>query len=406
MVGKRSGEDTAALDVTLSAFAEPVRATETHLTYKITDASIWQARRHGLSLDDIIQTLETYSQTEIPATLLADLERWSKKIDRLTLEADQGRLFLRSANPLAITAVLRHGKLGEFVKHQVDATTLELRAETYPDVVQTFDDCKHPVLDRVKEGETPKRRRRRAVKQSARHTQDRAPQVEAPVKEVAKRSQVPSSRLEFVDMLRMHLPRQCQATTRAGQQCKNRAQPHASFCHVHADRTTDIEPPDPSARNTYPARDLLNLMVDAGIITPEQFTLMRVGIGVLVGLCTWLLYTLLMWIGRGWFDLTLASWYMVGVAFLLLCWLLGRFVLGSGLLPSLYALFITLTSLLGDFFYKDGLILNICFLIIPLVLPAAILYRYGLSIWWGLLLFPIGFVIGKLFYNLLEETSE
>jgi hypothetical protein len=122
-VNKHPGEDTSALDATLSTFAEPASTTETQSLYQLTAASTWRARRQGLSLADILQTLETHSQIEIPANVRADIERWSKQIDRLTLEADQGRLFLRSDNPLVITAVRSHRTLGAFVADQIDATT-------------------------------------------------------------------------------------------------------------------------------------------------------------------------------------------------------------------------------------------------------------------------------------------
>ena len=144
-VQKHPGEDTAALDATLSTFAEPSSATETQSLYQLTAASIWRARRQGFSLADILQTLETHSQIEIPTNVRAEVERWSKQIDRLRLEADQGRLLLRSDNPLVITAVRSHRTLGAFVADQIDATTLELRAHTYPEVIQLFDACQYPV---------------------------------------------------------------------------------------------------------------------------------------------------------------------------------------------------------------------------------------------------------------------
>jgi hypothetical protein len=67
-VDKHPGEDTAALDATLSTFAEPASATETQSLYQLTAASIWRARRQGLSLVDILQTLEVHSQIEIPSS--------------------------------------------------------------------------------------------------------------------------------------------------------------------------------------------------------------------------------------------------------------------------------------------------------------------------------------------------
>lgn len=209
----------------------------------------------------------------------------------------------------------------------------------------------------------------------------------------------------FADLLHRHLPRQCRATTRAGRQCKNRAQPRTSFCQVHADWTLESEPLDSLTFDAFLTRHLVQAMVDAGLITLAQLALVRVGIGVVVGLTTWLLYTLLMWISTGWFHLPLAAWYTAAFAFLLTCWLLGRLVARVGILTSLYVLLLLLTSILLDFFNKDGLIANICFLFIPFGLPVFILYRYELSLWWGCLLFPIGFVVGKFYYNRLEAAS-
>ena len=411
-VDKGSGENSSTLDATLSVFAEPVSATETQSRYRITAASIWQARRQGLSLAEILQTLETYSHTEIPANVRADIEQWSQQIDRLTLEADQGRLLLRSHNPLAITAVLRHRILGTFVTQQIDAHTLELRAETYPDVVQTFDDHQYPVLTRQQEGGTSRRRGRGLTKTSVRQAQSGQPRKVLSPKAISPARPRPTALphaatrpAEILDVLRMQLPRQCQATTRAGRQCKNRARPPASFCRVHADQTPGPESLDPFPHDAHPARYFLDLMLDAGLITMPQLAIIRVGILAGFGLCTWLLYALLMWVGTGWLHLPLASWYMIGCAFVLTCWLPGRVVHGLGFFLSLHVLVLTLFSLLADFFNKDGLILNICFFLIPMVLPAVMLYRYALSPWWGSLLFPLGLVLGTLFYNLLEETS-
>jgi len=68
-VNKYLGEDTAVLNATSSTFAEPARMTETRSVYQLTAASIWRARRHGLSLAEIMRTLETHSQTETPANV-------------------------------------------------------------------------------------------------------------------------------------------------------------------------------------------------------------------------------------------------------------------------------------------------------------------------------------------------
>ena len=419
-VHKHPGEDTAALDATLSTFAEPASATETQNLYQLTAASIWRARRQGLSLADILQTLEMHSQIEIPTNVRADVERWSQQIDRLTLEADQGRLLLRSDNPLVITAVRSHRTLGAFVADQIDATTLELRAHTYPEVIQLFDACQYPFLDRVQEGwnmvappsAASRRRGRRSAQTSTRRTRAGrrrrgSPRGTVPHLggELATRPQAGGQPIPLADLLRSHRSYRCQATTRAGHQCKNRAQPSSAFCRVHADWAPDSAPLDTLTQQADLYSYLLELMLQAGLITLAQLTLVRTGILLATGLGTWLLYALLMWIGVGWFGLPLASWYTVGIAFLLTCWLLGKSLVRIGLWMSLRLLLFLVWSLLLDFTHKEGLILNLCFFLMPVVLPVALLYGYGLSLWWGFLLFPSGLGIGKLLYTFLEERS-
>ena len=151
----RPDEDTAAFEATLSRFSEVVCPTAGQRVYRLTAAALWRARRAGLTLAEVLQTLETSSTTALPSQVRADLERWSRQIDRLTLEADQGRLLLRSSHPLVLTAVQRHRTLGTFITHQCDATTVMLRPDTYPALVQTFDAGGYPVLDRVPAGWQP-----------------------------------------------------------------------------------------------------------------------------------------------------------------------------------------------------------------------------------------------------------
>lgn len=402
----------AAVEAALCAFAEPLSASETQRTYQLTAASIWRARRQGLSLAEIVQTLETYSSTDIPAPVRADIERWSEQIERLTLGAEQDRLILRSPNPQAITAVRHHRILGGFIHHQVDETTLALRAETYPELVQTFDAYYHPLLDRVPQGWTPiapaadtsARRGRPTVRRSPRHALEGSSPSVAP-REAGSHVQSPPTVSSptgagpgsFVDVLRL-LSRQCRATTKAGRQCKNRARPPSPFCRVHAEQR-----PGRLSLDALIARQVLELMIESGLLTLPQLALIRVGILVGLGLGSWLLYALLMTIG-GWFHLSLASWFTAGLTMLLTCGLVGRLVWRIGLLTTLSILLVLLTSLLVDFFHKEGLVLNLCFVLIPLVMPAAIVYQYGLSLWWSCLLVPLGFVLGSFFHHFLEGT--
>jgi hypothetical protein len=221
--------------------------------------------------------------------------------------------------------------------------------------------------------------------------------------DLTPRPQAGAHPIPLADLLRSHRSQRCQATTRAGRQCKNRAQPSSPYCHIHADRTADRAFADTLLQHADVASYALDLMLQTGLITLGQLAMVRTGILTGIGLCTWLLYAILMGVGVGWFHLPLAAWYMVGIALLLTCWILGKSLGRIGLWMSLRLLLFLVSSLLVDFFHKEGLILNVCFFLLPAVLPVAFLFGFELSLWWGFLLFPSGFIIGKLLYTFLEE---
>jgi hypothetical protein len=60
--------------------------------------------------------------------------------------------------------------------------------------------------------------------------------------------------------------------------------------------------------------------------------------------------------------------------------------------------------MLMDFFNKEELILNICFVLILFVLPLYLLYPYSLSGWWALLFIAVG-LYGRAFYHILDDAS-
>jgi hypothetical protein len=401
-VDKREGQPSAALDEILSTFAEPVDTTALRNHYRVTAASIWKARRQGLSLEDITHTLETYCETDIPADLLADVERWSRQIDRLRLETDQGRLVLRSHYPLLIPAMLRQRTLRRFIKRKIDTHTLELKAETEPDLIQAFDDAQYPILDqrhaphaastphrpRSEAGATGRRRKRSAQPHPPREV--KKPQLTAPLPPSHARGRSD----DFFDVFPSQLEQRCQAITRTGRRCRNRVRPPGVYCRIHDDPRTAFR------------QDTLQRLLDTNLVIVEQMALFRLGISVAIVLSTWLLNALFMWIGAGWLGLPLAPWYTIPITFLLTCWLADKFVFGGSLKAIWLLLFVSLASILLDFFNKEGLILNICFVLIPFVLPLYLLYRYSLSGWWGLLLFPVGIFAGWVFYHILEQSSE
>jgi Helicase conserved C-terminal domain len=391
-VQQPSDADTVALEAALAGFADVVCPTTTPRVYRLTAASIWRARRTGLALEEILQTLETSSTTALPPQVRTDLERWSRQIDRLSLEADHGRLVLRSTHPLALTAVQRHRTLGTFITHQLDAVTVALQPDAYPELIQTFDACGYPVLDRVPGGWQPQAAPVLPAATSVRP-------VVQPLPAPAGRRRTPR-----VEGLR-RLPRQCQATTQAGRRCKNRVQPGSRFCRVHA-------PWSPQARSRVPnilqarlAHQILEDRLAPGLVPLPQLAVYRVTALMGLGLLTWLLALLLMWLGEGTLSLALPAWVVAGLALVGTCGLVGRLGARLGLVASLQMVLLLVTSVVLDCLHKEGLILHLCFVVLPVVLPAVVLAHWGLSFGWLLVCFPVGIVLGLLFYTFLDAMS-
>lgn len=403
-VEQHKGPSSEALNDVLSTFAEPVHTTTSHSHYRITAASIWRARRQGLSLQDILDALETHCDHDVPESLIADVALWSEQIDRLWLETDQGRLILQSNNQLLISAMLRQPKLRRFIKQKIDTNRLELQVETDPDWMRAFDEAQYPMLDRRREqpaatsshaarsnphptGQRPKRKKG--------STKRRSPKVE-----VSARTPIPTD--DLFDTFRRQRTHRCRATTRTGRPCKNRVRPPDMYCRIH----TELAALEPEYIQDSVRQDPFQQLIDMKGITVEQMALFRVGINVTVGLGTWLLSMFFMWIGASWLGLSLASWYTIPLAFLLTCWLVSKLVFKVQLRWILLLICILSLSILMDFFNKEGLILNICFVLIPFVLPLYLLYQYNLSGWWSLLFLPVGFIAGWVFYHILEDAPE
>jgi hypothetical protein len=388
----RPGEDTTAFEATLARFTELVCPTAGPRVYRLTAASLWRARRAGLTLAEVLETLETASTTALPPQVRAELERWSRQIDRLTVEVDQGRLLLRTTHPLVLTAVQRHHTLGTFITHQCDATTVALRPDAYPALIQTFDACGYPVLDRVPSGWHP----------------EVAPALPAarPARPVAQPLPMQTGRRRAARMEGLRrVPRQCQATTQAGRRCKNRVQPGARFCRVHA-------PWSPQARSRVPyilqarlANQVLEDRLAPGLVSLPQLAVYRVTVLMGLGLCTSLLALLLRWLGESTLSLALPPWVVVGLASVGTCGLVGRLGARLGLMASLQMVLLLVTSVVLDCLHKEGLILHLCFVVIPVVLPAVLLAHWGLWFGWVFVGFPVGIVLGLLFYTFLDAMS-
>ena len=140
-------------------------------------------------------------------------------------------------------------------------------------------------------------------------------------------------------------------------------------------------------------------------MTLPQLSVYRVTVLMGIGLMTWLMALLLMRLSGGAFSLALPPWLVAGLSLVGTCGLVGRLGARIGVTASLHLLLLLVTSMVLDCLHKEGLILHLCFVVIPVVIPAVLLSHLALSLGWVFVCFPVGVVLGLLFYTLLDAMS-
>ena len=383
---KRADNPQGLVDA-VSLFAERLPSSDAAPRYRLSAASVWRGRRLGLSLETMAETLERHSGQALPSKLRDDLTQWSAQIDRLRLETEGDRLILSGANPLVITAVMSHRTLGAFVAEPLDATRVELQAEAYPDLIATFDACGYPILDQTPTDWAPP-----GTALDGEGDQRPSPWVQAP-------RFTPGAFERRAAALF-----QCQALTTRGRPCKNRVRPPARYCWAHADRgsspllETDILPR--MLWNAY-----LEGLDEAPTLSLVDMARSRVIMLMAVSLVAWLAFHGLnagLRYGLGW---PLSPWIVAVAAFALSCGALGRVAAGMGALSSLGYAGLLVGSIGFDCLHKEGLIVNLCYVAIPALLPLWGLSQIGWHWAWVFACFPVGFLVGEWVYAFLDARS-
>ena len=104
-------------------------------------------------------------------------------------------------------------------------------------------------------------------------------------------------------------------------------------------------------------------------------------------------------------SLALPPWVVAGLALVGTCGLVGHLGARLGLVASLQMVLLLVASVVLDCLHKEGLILHLCFVVIPVILPAMALAHWALSLGWVFVCFPVGVVLGFLFYTFLDVMS-
>lgn len=100
----------------IGAFAELTKCPEHIHTYVITPLSLWNAASAGITSDDVLEALRRHSRYPVPGNVETDIAEYMSRYGRLVLRREDGRLVLRSYDPLLLEQIRHHKKIQPFIE--------------------------------------------------------------------------------------------------------------------------------------------------------------------------------------------------------------------------------------------------------------------------------------------------
>jgi DNA excision repair protein ERCC-3 len=108
----------------LARFAELEKSPEYLHTYRITPLSLWNAASAGLTAQEIVSSLETYSKYDLPSNVRVEIREQVSRFGRIRLIRRQEGLVLESEDRPLLTEIARHKLVAPLIKARLDANTL------------------------------------------------------------------------------------------------------------------------------------------------------------------------------------------------------------------------------------------------------------------------------------------
>jgi DNA excision repair protein ERCC-3 len=108
----------------LAAFAELVKSPEHIHTYRITPLSLWNAAATGLTIEQVMGSLERFSRYEIPEVVSGEIIEYMGRYGRLTLDVENGKFILRSKDELLLKQIASHKLASKFFEGAIGTDRL------------------------------------------------------------------------------------------------------------------------------------------------------------------------------------------------------------------------------------------------------------------------------------------
>ena len=131
----------------LLLFTELVKSPEFIHTYRVTPLSLWNAAALEITMDSIIQGLDSFSRYSIPPNVLASLEEWYQQYGKFVLEKENDeelRLFVH--DPAIFNRLLNDASL-QYFWLQADETSFLIKKNNRGNIKQALIQIGYPVND-------------------------------------------------------------------------------------------------------------------------------------------------------------------------------------------------------------------------------------------------------------------
>ncbi len=119
----------AAARDALAPFAELEKSPEHIHTYRITNLSLWNAAAAGITAQQMLEVLQTYTKFPVPTNLLADLEEVVSRYGRIRLEKiDDKTLKLICIDVPLLEELIRQPKVRALLGERIDSKSYSVDA--------------------------------------------------------------------------------------------------------------------------------------------------------------------------------------------------------------------------------------------------------------------------------------
>jgi DNA excision repair protein ERCC-3 len=110
----------------LAPFAELEKSPEHIHTYRLSPLSLWNAAAAGMTADQMIDALTTYSKFPIPANVPADLKELVSRYGRVRLRRIDGTLRLISSDASLLEELARRKGVRDYLGERIDETSFAI----------------------------------------------------------------------------------------------------------------------------------------------------------------------------------------------------------------------------------------------------------------------------------------